>query len=80
MILYEVKRVVSYLESGDTVEVYAAKKVKHYVKRLGKYNEYISKDELYTIVGVGVGREVAANVVGTMDAASAQLIEKSFKK
>ena len=82
MILYEVKRVVNFLkeEPENPYSGLYARKVKNYVKRLGKYNEYISKDELYTIVGVEGGRFITANVIGTMDSASAQELAKAFKK
>lgn len=70
MILYNVSAVKAYLEKcgySDTAEY-----LKLSVKKLGKYNEYISKAELYSIVGYDMGRYISAGVVGVMDAASKQ--------
>ena len=59
MITYPVSRVLDYLKP---VNSYYYRVVKRFVKR--NYNTvFITKDELYTLVGVEVGRGVAANVV-----------------
>ena len=77
MILYNVSAVKAYLEKCGYSDT--AKYLKLATRKLGKYNEYISKAELYSIVGYDMGRFISAGVIAVMDNASAQAIYKSFK-